>query len=503
MLYIFEMANNHQGSVKHAKKIIDEFSSLAKEKKITAAIKFQFRQLDTFIHKDYKESDLKFVKRFNSTKLSEEQFREIIEYGRHSGLKVIATPFDNESLDWINEFDLDMVKIASCSSDDWPLLKEVAKINKKIIISTGGVGLDHLEKIYNLFKKNKRDFAFMHCVGEYPTSHKVADLQRITRIQQRFPDVQVGFSTHESPQDKSLAPLAAAMGCTILEKHIGTETKTISLNGYSLNRDQMSEVIDDVTYFFEALSGTSANQNETLKGLKRGVYLKRDLNKGDTIGIDDVYYAMPLQKTQADASMVDDEWGWVKRKDNIIGSLLKKDIKAHSPLLLPDIKLDLFESREIKSIKQNTLSLLKRANVHVTEKDKTEISCHYGLDSFNHTGAVIIDKINRKFCKKIIVLSEKQRHPTHHHIRKEEAFELLYGDCMLVLAGKEIKLQLGEPVLIPPKTDHSFRSEEGCVIEEVSTTHYREDSVYQDPRISKLETKDRKIKINILQKEQK
>ena len=71
MLYIFEMANNHQGSVKHAKKIIDEFSSLAKEKKITAAIKFQFRQLDTFIHNDYKGSDLKFVKRFNSTKLSD------------------------------------------------------------------------------------------------------------------------------------------------------------------------------------------------------------------------------------------------------------------------------------------------------------------------------------------------------------------------------------------------------------------------------------------------
>ena len=101
------------------------------------------------------------------------------------------------------------------------------------------------------------------------------------------------------------------------------------------------------------------------------------------------------------------------------------------------------------------------------------------------------------------MLSEKQRHPTHHHIRKEEAFELLYGDCTLFLAGKEIELQLGVPVLIPPKSDHSFRSEEGCVVEEVSTTHYREDSVYQDPQISKLETKDRKIKINILQKEQK
>ena len=65
MLYIFEMANNHQGSVKHAKLIVDKFSELAKNNKINAAIKLQFRQLYTFIHKAFKKSDLKFVKRFN------------------------------------------------------------------------------------------------------------------------------------------------------------------------------------------------------------------------------------------------------------------------------------------------------------------------------------------------------------------------------------------------------------------------------------------------------
>ena len=70
MFYIFEMANNHQGSVAHAKLIIDKFSSVAKQKKIDAAIKLQFRQLDSFIHKDFKKSDLKFVKRFNSTRLT-------------------------------------------------------------------------------------------------------------------------------------------------------------------------------------------------------------------------------------------------------------------------------------------------------------------------------------------------------------------------------------------------------------------------------------------------
>ncbi len=74
MFYIFEMANNHQGSVEHAKYIVDEFSEIANEAGINAAIKLQFRQLDSFIHDDFKQSDLKFVKRFNSTRLSKKQF---------------------------------------------------------------------------------------------------------------------------------------------------------------------------------------------------------------------------------------------------------------------------------------------------------------------------------------------------------------------------------------------------------------------------------------------
>ena len=146
MLYVFEMANNHQGSVDHAKKIVDKFGNLSKKYKLNAAIKLQFRQLGTFIHKDYHKSDLKYVKRFNETKLSKSQFKEIVEYIKDGGMKCMATPFDNESLSWFNDLDIDIVKIASCSIDDWPLLEEVSQINKKIIISTAGAHFDTLKE---------------------------------------------------------------------------------------------------------------------------------------------------------------------------------------------------------------------------------------------------------------------------------------------------------------------------------------------------------------------
>ena len=135
MFYIFEMANNHMGSVDHAKKIIDDFADLAKRKNINAGIKLQFRNLDTFIHPNYKDrNDLKYVKRFNETRLSKEQFGEIINYIKSKNIISVSTPFDNESIPWLSELGVDIIKVASCSCDDWPLLKDLAKINKKIII---------------------------------------------------------------------------------------------------------------------------------------------------------------------------------------------------------------------------------------------------------------------------------------------------------------------------------------------------------------------------------
>ena len=169
MLYIFEMANNHMGSVAHAKTIIDEFSALAHRNKLMAGIKLQFRNLDTFIHPDFqKRNDLKYVKRFNETRLSKEQFQDIVEYISSKNLLTITTPFDNESIPLSNDLNIDILKVASCSVDDWPLLEEISKINKKIIISTAGAEFDTLRKVYKILKNESRDFAFMHCVGEYP-----------------------------------------------------------------------------------------------------------------------------------------------------------------------------------------------------------------------------------------------------------------------------------------------------------------------------------------------
>jgi len=490
MFYIFEMANNHQGSVAHAKMIIDKFNDLVKKYNITAGIKLQFRQLDTFIHKDYINSDLKYVNRFKSTSLSKEQFSEIVEYIRSKDLVTIATPFDNESIPWLEDLDISVVKVASCSIDDWPLLREVCEINKRIIISTGGASIEHLREVYSLFKRHKRDFAFMHCVGEYPTPVECSNLNRIKRLKEEFADIEIGFSTHESPKEKTLAPLAAAMGCTILEKHVGWELDTVGLNAYSCSPGDMELVIKEVQTFEAALNGESKTEKETLHKLKRGIYAKRKINCGETITKQDIYFSMPLGEDQLDASHIDEV---------LEGFVSNVDILADSAINISDFS-STDKKEKIDEIVNYVRNTLETSRIPISEKDGAEISAHYGLDKFGETGVFIINKINREYCKKILVVLPGQSHPTHHHIKKEEAFELLSGDCILVLNNRETELKRGKPILIPRGTKHSFRSKAGCIIEEISTTHYPNDSVYENPEINKLKLSDRKFVVENLNK---
>ena len=485
MLYIFEMANNHQGDVNHAKLIIDEFSSIAKSNNIKAGIKLQFRNLDTFIHPDFqKRNDLKYIKRFNDTKLTKKQFGEIVDYIKSKDLLTITTPFDNESIPLTEELNLDVLKVASCSVDDWPLLEEISDINKKIIISTAGADMTTLYKVYKLFKSKGRDFAFMHCVGEYPTPINSSNLDRIKELKSQFPDIEIGFSTHESPNQKSMTPYAVAMGCTIIEKHIGVETEEIQLNGYSLTSPQMDKVIKKVNELLDASTGYSNNESKALNSLKRGVFLKNNIAKGSIINKEDLYYAMPVQEGMVNASSFYD----------IIGKNATKDLKTNEGLYKKDF-IDLKRQNIIDDILIKVKNQLIKANVTITPKDDIELSCHFGIENFYETGAVIVSKINRSYCKKIIVMLPNQSHPTHRHLIKEESFELLDGDCELTLNNKPLILQKGEPKLINTKVDHSFKTNKGCVIEEVSTTHIPGDSVYDNPKINKLSLNERKIKI--------
>ena len=106
----------------------------------------------------------------------------------------------------------------------------------------------------------------------------------------------------------------------------------------------------------------------------------------------------------------------------------------------------------------------------------------------------MITVVNREYCKKLIIVLPNQNHPEQYHKQKEETFVVLHGSVSLYLDGTLHVLEKGDVITIEPKVRHSFSSKEGCVIEEVSSTHYVDDSYYTDESIN--ENENRKTIIN-------
>ena len=116
---------------------------------------------------------------------------------------------------------------------DWPLLERVVQTELPIIASTGGGYLSAIDEVVKFLGHRKRDFVLMHCVGEYPTANKDLQMNQIDLLSKRYPEVRIGFSTHEKPSETLPVSLAIAKGCTLFEKHVGVPTEAFALNDYS------------------------------------------------------------------------------------------------------------------------------------------------------------------------------------------------------------------------------------------------------------------------------
>jgi N-acetylneuraminate synthase len=141
-------------------------------------------------------------------------------------------------------------------------------------------------------------------------------------------------------------------------------------------------------------------------------------------------------------------------------------------------------------------ALLHEARIPLDSSFKVEYSHHYGVQRFREVGAVIIECMNREYCKKLIVQLPRQRHPSHFHTLKEETFQVLYGDLHVDLDGMHHHLVPGQTLLVQPGVWHSFRTDSGVVFEEISTTHHSNDSTYRDKAINQLASSERKTRVD-------
>jgi sialic acid synthase SpsE len=200
-LVVLELANNHMGDLDHGLRVISEFGAVCRQyPDFKFAFKLQYRDLDSFIHPDMKgRDDVKYIKRFSETRLSEGDFGTLVQRIRQEGFLAMSTPFDNVSIALIQQQKLDILKIASCSFTDWPLLEDAVATDFPIIASTAGADLVDIDRVISFLSHRQKTFAIMHCVGEYPTADDKMHVSQIEFLRQRYPGVRIGFSTHENP----------------------------------------------------------------------------------------------------------------------------------------------------------------------------------------------------------------------------------------------------------------------------------------------------------------
>jgi sialic acid synthase SpsE len=212
----------------------------------------------------------------------------------------MCTPWDEIATEFLIKINIDIIKVASCSFNDWSLLESISRYKKRIIASTAGATKIEIDKVYSFFKNKLSDFAFMHCVGEYPTPDENLHLNQIEYLRNNYQDIEIGYSTHEKPDNYLPISIAIAKGATIFEKHVGIKNEEYNINDYSATPEMCKNWLEAArkTYkilgpFVEKRKNFSDKETSDLRILYRGVYAKNDLNKNHIISDNDFFLSMP------------------------------------------------------------------------------------------------------------------------------------------------------------------------------------------------------------------
>lgn len=478
-LFVFDLANNHQGKVEHGLRVIHEIGDVVRVNGVRSALKFQFRQLDTFVHPAHvQDSSNKHIPRFLSTRLSNDEYQQLADAVRANGMFTMATPFDEKSVDMLVDMGIDVAKVASSSATDWPLLEQIADCNRPVIFSTGGLTWKQIDDLVSFFDHRRVHFAIMHCVSIYPTPDEQLQLNQIELLRRRYRDKVIGFSTHERPDDTSPVLVAVAKGARMLERHVGVEADAFRLNAYSSTPAQIDCWIKAALHA-QTLCGADVRlpspmeETAALESLKRGTYARRHLKAGTLVERSNVYFAMPYEVGQLSSG----EW-----KDGILAIA---DIERDQPLTLSGLQIpENKDKRILFTAIHAAKAMLNEANIALPTEFETEFSHHYGLVDFPKVGIIMITCVNRSYCKKIVIQLPGQRHPMHYHRAKEETFQVLHGILELRIEERRRTLYPGDLQLIQQGVWHEFWTETGAIFEEISTTHIPNDSFYEDKTIN-------------------
>lgn len=287
---IAEAGVNHNGNIELAKQMIDAAAEAKAD-----AVKFQTFKSEKLVVKNASKAE--YQKRTTSSdetqlemlkklELDVEAHNILCNYCKDKNIMFLSTAFDMDSIDLLNNIGIEIFKIPSGELTNYPYLRKIAQLKKKVILSTGMSYLKEIEEAVNVLKENGADdITVLHCSTEYPTPMKDVNLNAMKTIEEKL-NVNVGYSDHTLGIEIPIA--AVAMGAVVIEKHFTLDRNMEGPDQQaSLEPHELKEMVKNIRNIELALGSKekkpSKSEFKNIPIVRKSIVAKRKITKGEVL----------------------------------------------------------------------------------------------------------------------------------------------------------------------------------------------------------------------------
>lgn len=303
VIIIAEAGVNHNGDIGKAKELIKVAANSGAD-----YVKFQTFKAELVVSKKAKKADYQVENTGNSEsqydmikklELSFDDFKELSEYAVSCDIKFLSTGFDEPSLNFLTNLNMDFIKIPSGEITNLPYLELIARKFQKVVMSTGMATITEIKAAVNVLKDGgiKHDnLIILHCNTEYPTPMRDVNLRAMQHIYKEL-NMPVGYSDHTLGIEVPIA--AVVLGAVCIEKHF-TLDKTLKGPDHiaSLEPKELKEMVQSIRNIEQALSGNgkkdvSDSEAKNKPIARKSLVAKSKINKGEVFSIDNITIKRP------------------------------------------------------------------------------------------------------------------------------------------------------------------------------------------------------------------
>lgn len=246
----------------------------------------------------------------------------IFEKARELGLMPFSTPFDDTSVDFLEDLGVSAYKVASFENTDWTLLKKIASTGKPVIMSTGAANLSDIDEAVRVLRENGcPDLVLLKCTSTYPATPENTNLQTIPRMRDIF-NCHIGLSDHTLGIGAAVA--SVALGARVIEKHFTLSRADGGVDAaFSIEPDEMKALVEESERAFLALGdvqfGIQKAEEKSLR-YKRSIYVVEDIAEGEEFTKENIRVIRPGDGLQP------------KFFEKVLGKTSSRDLKRGTPL---------------------------------------------------------------------------------------------------------------------------------------------------------------------------